>query len=322
MEQNDQCTIKVQKYSDSLKDVWNLFVEESKNGTFMLKREYMDYHSDRFEDYSLMFFEDNKLIAIFPASNHGEEIRSHGGLTYGGLVYNRKMTAQKMLQVMESLIEFCRNDKKKTMIYKRIPYIYYDYPSDEDLYALFRIGAKLTRRDISTSIYLPDRIRFNERRRRNVKKAVKASLSFKESDDYQQYIDMLAEVLASRHGTRPVHTAEELIKLASAQPENIKLYAAYDGDKMLAGSVVFETKTVAHAQYIASSFEGRNCGALDFVFDKLINEVYTDKVYFDFGISTEERGQYLNEGLVEQKQEFGGRGVAYDEYTVDITLGE
>lgn len=318
MEQNDNNIIQIQKYSVSQKEAWNQFVDESKNGTFMLKREYMDYHSDRFEDYSLMFFEDNKLIAVFPASNHGEEIRSHGGLTYGGLIYNRKMTAQKMLQVMELLIGYCRNNQKKTIIYKRVPYIYYNYPSDEDLYALFRCGAILTRRDISTSIYQPDRIRFNERRRRNVKKAVKSSLSFKETDDFKQYIDMLAEVLASRHGARPVHTAEELEKLKNAQPDNIKLYAAYEGEKMLAGSVIFETSLVAHAQYIASSVEGRNCGALDFVFDKLINEIYTDKVYFDFGISTEEKGWYLNKGLVEQKQEFGGRGIAYDEYTINL----
>ena len=322
MEQNNTNSVMIQRYTTSEKEVWNAFVEESKNGTFMLKREYMDYHSDRFEDYSLMFYDNNKLIAVLPASNHGEEIRSHGGLTYGGFVYNKKMTAQKMLQVMECLIEFCKQDRKKTIVYKRIPYIYYDYPSDEDLYALFRCGARLTRRDISTAIFLPDRIRFNERRRRNVKKAVKAALTFKESNDYKQYINMLAEVLAARHGTRPVHTAEEMEQLSNSLPDNIKLYAAYEGDKMLAGSIVYETKAVAHAQYIASSFEGRNCGALDFVFDKLINEVYNDKVYFDFGISTEDRGRYLNEGLIEQKQEFGGRGIAYDEYTIDLAIGE
>lgn len=322
MEHKSTNSVSIQRYTAGDKEVWNAFIAESKNGTFMLKREYMDYHSDRFEDYSLMFYEDSKLIAVLPASNHGDEIRSHGGLTYGGLIYSKKMTAQKMLRVMENLIEFCKQNRKKTIVYKRIPYIYYDYPSDEDLYALFRCGAKLTRRDISTAIFLPDRIRFNERRRRNVKKAVKAALSFKESKDYKQYIDMLAEVLASRHGTRPVHTAEEMELLSNSLPENIKLYAAFEGEKMLAGSIVFETKVVAHAQYIASSFEGRNCGALDLVFDKLINEVYNDKVYFDFGISTEDRGHYLNEGLIEQKQEFGGRGIAYDEYTIDLTLGE
>lgn len=310
--------ITIVHYSSDKQAQWNQFVDESKNGTFMLKRGYVEYHSDRFVDNSLMIYDNNKLIALLPASKHGDELRSHGGLTYGGLVVGRKMTVQLMLCIMEFLKPFLKEEGFKTLKYKRVPYIYYDYPSDEDLYALFRVGAKLIRRDISTSIYLPDRIRFNERRRRNVKKAIKANLEFRQSYDFGQYIEMLAEVLASRHDTKPVHTADEIKLLADRFPDNIKLYASYDGDRMLAGSVIFETPRVAHAQYIASSPEGRNCGALDFCFDQLINDIYSNKVYFDFGISTEERGWYLNEGLVEQKQEFGGRGVIYDEFTLEL----
>lgn len=319
MEQNSQNPIQIINYSNSFKGIWDLFIDESKNGTFLLKRDYMDYHSDRFKDYSLLFYHNYRLIAVFPASDHGEEVRSHGGLTYGGLIVNKKMTAQTMLLVMDALVSFCKNNGKNRVIYKRVPYIYYDYPSDEDLYALFRFGATLTRRDISTAIYSPDRIGFNERRRRNVKKALTASLSFRESDDYKQFFVILSEVL-SRHGTRPVHSVEEISLLSSLFPENIKLFSAYDGDKMIAGSIVYETKMVAHTQYIAASYEGRNCGALDFIFDKLINEVYKDKKYFDFGVSTESGGYFLNEGLIEQKQEFGGRGVVYDEYTIELAL--
>ena len=310
--------ISIENYSVDKLALWNQFVDESKNGTFMLNRGFIEYHSDRFVDYSLMIYDNNKLAALLPASKHGNELRSHGGLTYGGFVIGRKMTAQLMLCVMESVKSFLKAKGFKTLTYKRIPYIYYDYPSDEDLYALFRVGAQLTRRDISTSIFLRDRIRFNERRRRNVKKAIKANLTFRQSDDFCQYIDILAEVLSSRHNTKPVHTADEIKLLAERFPENIKLYASYDGDKMLAGSIIFETPRVAHSQYIASSPAGRNCGALDFCFDKLINDIYSNKEYFDFGISTEDRGLFLNEGLVEQKQEFGGRGVIYEEYTLKI----
>ena len=54
------------------------------------------------------------------------------------------------------------------------------------------------------------------------------------------------------------------------------------------------------------------------VMDYLINQQYTDKEYFDFGISTEDNGRYLNEGLITQKQEFGGRGVVYDFYELKV----
>ncbi len=317
MESTEAKTISVVRYTSDFKNNWDLFVAESKNGTFMLKRNYMDYHSDRFIDYSLVIYEGNSLVALLPASLHEEQLRSHGGLTYGGLIVNRKMTAQLNLLVFESIVNYLKASGIKSLLYKRVPTIYYDYPADEDLYSLFRIGANLVRRDISTAVYLPDKIRFSERRRRNIKKAIKSSLTFSESTDFKTYIDLLAAVL-KRHDTKPVHTAEEIEKLAQAFPGEIKLYAAFHGDNMIAGSLLYITPQVVHAQYIANSDEGKNIGALDFIFDKLINEIYADRKYFDFGISTEDDGKYLNEGLVGQKQEFGGRGVSYDHYLINI----
>lgn len=309
--------IRIVRYSADKKNIWNQFVQDSKNGTFMLKREYMDYHSDRFTDYSLVIYDGENVIALLPASLHDYQLRSHGGLTYGGLIIGRKMTAQQNLVIFQLIIDYLKGNGIQSLLYKRIPAIYYNYPSDEDLYSLFRIGATLVRRDISTAIYLPDRIRFNERRRRNVKKAVKSNLTFSESHDYSTYIHLLADVL-QRHGTKPVHTAEEILQLSLSFPDVIKMYVAFDVDEMVAGSLLFVTENVVHAQYIANSDKGKNIGALDFVFDKLINEVYTNKKYFDFGISTEDNGNYLNEGLVEQKQEFGGRGIVYDHYLINI----
>lgn len=297
---------------------WDSFIKESKNGTFMLSRRYVEYHSDRFTDYSLMIYNDNSLIAVVPASKHGNEIRSHGGLTYGGIITNKKMTAQKMLEVFDAILTYLRGDSIRSFIYKRVPAIYHKYPSDEDVYALFRNNAELYRRDISTTIFLQDAIRFNERRRRNVKKAIKEDLSFQESNDYCGYMNMLTEVLETQHGVKPVHTSDEIQKLANLFPENIKLYVALKDNKIVAGTVLYINESVVHAQYIANSQEGKQCGALDFVFDNLITVVYKDKLYFDFGISTEDSGRYLNEGLIEQKQEFGGRGIIYDHYRIQL----
>lgn len=311
--------IEITKYQPEYKELWNNFIKKSKNGTFMLDRDYMDYHSDRFQDNSLMFFnEKQELIAVIPANITDNVLFSHGGLTYGGVVSDKKMTVQKMLDIFDNLIIYLKKENIKKFVYKRIPWVYYTYPSDEDFYALFRYGASLIRCDISTAIYLPERIKFNERRKRNIKKAIKSDLKFKRTENFEQYITILSEVLKIHHNTKPVHTADELRKLAQTFPDNIKLYAAYNSDNMLAGVLIFETETTAHAQYIVNSEEGRNCGALDLVFDKLINEIYTNKKYFDFGISTENQGRYLNEGLISQKQEFGGRGVVYEFYELIV----
>lgn len=312
--------ITIKKYTTTDVVTWDAFVDASKNGTFMLKRGYMDYHSNRFEDHSLMFYNDDELVALLPATLHGAELRSHGGLTYGGIITNLKMTVQLMLSIFEALKEYGTKEGIESIIYKRVPTIYYTYPSDEDLYALFRLSAKLIRRDISTTIYLPNRIRLSERRRRGVKKALKNGIVVKESFDYQTYIDLVSDVLRIHHSAKPVHTSTEISLLASHFPENIKLYAAYKDDKMLAGVLMFLTPKVAHAQYIANSETGRECGALDAVMDYLINECYSNIEYFDFGISTENDGLFLNEGLISQKQEFGGRAISYDFYELKFGL--
>ena len=64
--------------------------------------------------------------------------------------------------------------------------------------------------------------------------------------------------------------------------------------------------------------EGRNVGALDFIIDKLINEVYSNKKYFDFGISNEDGGRFLNTGLIAQKEGFGARAVVHDFYEFEV----
>ena len=308
----------IYKYKAENSIIWDRFIDSSKNGTFMLKRAYMDYHSNRFIDNSLMFYIDEKLVAVLPASKHNTQIRSHGGLTYGGLIMSKKIMVQQVLDIFDALKSYLKENGFESLLYKRIPNIYYRYPSDEDLYALFRCGANLIRRDISSTIYLPSKINFSERRKRGCKHAVKNNIEVRQSFDFERYIELLTDVLKKYHNAIPVHTASELQSLANNFPENIKLYAAYSGNRMLAGVILYVTETVAHAQYIANSDEGRCIGALDCIFDFLINNQFSMIEYFDFGISTENAGLYLNDGLITQKQEFGGRGISYDFYELKV----
>ena len=128
MENTEKKLIRVVRYACELKNIWDQFVCESKNGTFMLQRDYMDYHSDRFIDYSLIVYEGNSVVALLPASLHINQLRSHGGLTYGGLIVNKKMTAQLNLLVFESIINYLKEVGIKSLLYKRVPAIYYNYP--------------------------------------------------------------------------------------------------------------------------------------------------------------------------------------------------
>ncbi len=311
--------LKITPYSAQHKDEWDTFVSRSKNGTFLFCRDYMEYHSDRFEDYSLMIHSKGKLMALLPANATEQTLYSHQGLTYGGLIVANTMKTALMLAIFDALIMHLKKEHFFKFIYKTVPAIYHSYPAEEDCYALFRNGAKLYRRDISSTIYLNEKISFSTLRKRKIKIAKKHHLKVEETQDARELYPILLTNLNEQHKTRPAHSQKELEFLKSRFPEQIKFFLSKTTDyQALAGIVVYEMKHTIHTQYICSTPLGRRIGALDILLEHLINTLYKHKRYFDFGISTENKGLHLNEGLVGQKEMFGGRGICYDSYRVDL----
>ena len=326
-------------YSINKREAWNKFVEESKQGTFLLDRNFMDYHADRFFDCSLLVYSDDasemdanddSLLALFPANWKEEEktVYSHQGLTYGGLITKTGITQTEVLQIMQKILMYYEGYLgAKAMVYKSIPYIYSKVPSQEDLYALFRAGAQLESRAVATVVSVANPLNMRTLRVRQAKKALEHDFymeRIKDGDEasLREYWGILESVLMEYHQTRPVHTVDEMALLMHRFPKEIKLYVVRNTDKrIVSGIIVFETETVAHVQYIASAAEGRKYGALDLLLKHLCSEKYKDKDFIDFGISTENGGRYLNEGLIFQKEGFGGRAVCYDSYRVELKRG-
>lgn len=312
--------ISVVKYQPEYQSLWDEFVSRSKNGTFLFYRDYMDYHADRFPDSSLMVFDEREsLLALLPATAQGEILSSHAGLTFGGFVTDARMKAGLMLEVFEALKAHLQANEIRRLLYKVIPHIYHLIPAEEDLYALFRHDAKLIRRDISSTIHLSEKLPLSKGRKYEIKQAGKHGLEVKQGDDFESFMAIEEQVLGEKYDSRPVHSAAELRMLATRFPKHIKLFAAYRAAEMLAGVVIYESQTVAHAQYIAANNEGKRTGALDLILAYLINDHYSCKKYFDFGISTENQGRVLNIGLIENKQSFGARAVVHDFYELEIS---
>lgn len=313
--------MEIVRYNASLKGQWDTFVRKAKNSTFLFMRDYMDYHADRFMDVSLMFYDNKVLRALLPANFccSDKVVVSHGGLTYGGFILSADVKGCEVLTFFDEALRWMKAELDAVrFIYKPIPYIYSSLPAQEDLYALFRVGARLVGRSLSSVVDNVCRQGFSELRRRKVAKAVKNGVQYSCSDDYAGYWAILSDVLGQRHSCSPVHSLDEILLLRSRFPENIKLYAAFNSGAMLAGCVVYETTNVAHIQYIAALDKGRAVGALDGLFDYLFKNVYRDVRFVDFGISTESGGRVLNEGLLFQKEGFGARGVVYDVYEIDL----
>ncbi len=325
-------------YSINRKETWDAFVEMSKNGTFLLKRNFMDYHSDRFFDCSLLIYagispdEEFKerrlttkdLVAVFPANWDKEQqtVYSHQGLTYGGLIVLPEVTQKEVLDMMQAIVQYYRDMMQVTrIVYKPIPYIYSSIPSGEDLYALFRAGARLTRRLVSTCVSMRNPMKMRASRIQQARKAVDHGfyidrMTEGDMQTLKEYWTLLEDVLMKHHNATPTHTMQEMALLMSQFPKNIKLYIVRHEKRIVAGIVIFECRKVAHVQYMASGDEGRAYGALDLLLRHLINERYKQFDYVDFGTSNEEGGRVLNEGLIFQKEGFGGRAVCYDTYEI------
>lgn len=108
----------------------------------------------------------------------------------------------------------------------------------------------------------------------------------------------------------------EITLLAGRFPQQIRQFSAHCNGRIAAGVTVYETPTVAHAQYSAVTDEGQKAGALDFLFAWLLNERYVDKRYSDFGICNDKNGRLLNHGLLDWKEAFGGRTCVHDFYEI------
>ena len=316
------------KLSDS--QIWDAFVRSSRNATFLFERAYMDYHADRFCDVSLLVYDEKQhLCALFPATWHQEEmeIRSHGGLTYGGLLLNKSVGVLESCDILLEIVKFYRdNFQAQRMLVNPVPSIYHETAAEYQLFALHYIEAQLFRRYISTSVALDRKIELSTNRKRQIKKALQHGFSVKQnSDNLILFWNLLADTLLERHDARPVHTYQELELLTTRFPRNISLHTVEDSQgNLVGGTLLFHTRRVIHAQYIAASPIGRKYGALDLLFSTLFEELQgipssVRPRFFDFGTSMEGEGTVINEGLVAQKESFGGHTICYDKYIVQLS---
>jgi len=309
--------IQIKRYQQSDASVWDAFVDTAKNSSFLFKRAYMDYHAHRFEDFSLMIFENEKLIAIFPANRKENVLYSHQGLTYGSLLIPKGVSQRLVLTIFDELKAFLKPLGFEKIYYKLVPAIYHNYPCEEDLYALFRNDARLVAQGCSTTICI-QKPNNSSRLKRVLKRAEKYNLRYEEHPNVNEFWPIIEENRMRKRNIVPVHSRDEINLLQSSFPQNIRSIAVYANDKIVAGGVVYLVNDVAHLQYASASPEGEKIHAGDFLYDVFIHKLFSDYRYFDFGISTEDNGHFLNNGLIAHKEEFGGHTVVYDHYEMCV----
>jgi hypothetical protein len=297
--------------------LWNSFIQEAKNATFLFHRDFMEYHQDRFEEYSLLVFYGEKLVAILPANRVGATVFSHQGLTYGGLVLNQKAKLSTVIPIFKSVLAFLNQQNITTLTIKQIPSFYTSYFSEELDYCLFLLHAKTIRKDSLSVIDLTKDFAFSKDRKQCIRRGITASLQIKEELNLESFWnEILIPNLQVKHQIKPVHSLEEMMQLQQKFPNNIRHFNVYYGDKLVAGTTVFVTDKVAHPQYISGNELKNELGSLDYLYHHLITKVFADKNFFDFNNSNEQQGTKINEGLLFWKESFGAKTVTQSFYEV------
>ncbi len=313
--------IKIERYSSAFKDLWNTCNAQAVNGTFIFDRAFLEYHADRFTDHSLLFFKNNKVIALLPLQEENQVVASHRGLSFGGFIITREVDSRGMLLLFESLKMYLAQQGFRVLIYKPQPYVYPVQPAQDDLFGLYHQNALLHQRTLLSVLDLKKPLPSSKLRKRCLRLAKAQNLTVKQTDELMPFMSLVVELYNQAGIASPTHTVAEMQYLMQAFPDNIKLLTAYSEQELLGGVLLFIHPEVINLQYMATSKSGKQKHALDLLVDTVINTYQNNKKYLSFGSSQDAREPYsLNFNLLQNKGSYGARGVAQDTYQINLNF--
>jgi len=316
--------IEIERYQPIFADLWDDFVWQSNNGTIFHTRKFLNYHPpERFEDFSLILKKENRVIALLPATiryeQHRKILTSHRGASYGGVVTKFQLGIRDAFRIVESLIQFARDNEFKGLELTPPPLIYYGRPSNFIDFALIQNGFGYKKREISSVIPLTFKeedtlYTFIPESRRAVRRALKLGVRIQESYQFDQFYQILKKNLKMRHNVQPTHTLDELLLLKSIYPDRIRLFSAEAEGKMVAGVVMFDCNAqVTLAFYISHNEDYQQFRGVNYLFFEIIKwAIQNGFGYLDFGIFTVNMDP--NWGLGKFKESFGAQGVFRDTF--------
>ena len=308
----------VKIYEDSLDEDWNDFLEKSNQDTFLFHRDFMSYHKILFQDYSLMIYHKNLLIALLPGNLKGGTFFSHEGLTYGGLIHLPHLSAQQLINCYRCILKFLHKKKIESLFIKELPSVYLKYSTVQILpYICFKTQAILEKVFIHSVINL-NHLRLSKSRLSGIKRGKKHELLVKETSNLTDFWNkILIPNLQQKHQVLPVHSLQDITQLKNKFPKQIRQFNLYYNNEIMAGSTIFEMKNIVHSQYISANNHKNTLGTLDYLHYYLIENIFKDKTYFSFGNSHENDGQQINEGLIYWKEGFGATAISQSFYKIN-----
>jgi len=307
---------------------WDNFVDDADNGTMFHKRRFLSYHpKDRFKDASAVIEKAGKTFALFPAAivnRDGKRVlSSHGGASYGGVVYKLDFTIKDAFDIVEKLESYAKALKCEAIQLTLPPIIYLTKYSNYLDFALYRNGFVYAKREISSVVQLdvPEEhllSTYRQEARTAVKKSMAQGIEIVETDRFAEYYEILKKNLKMRHGVNPTHTLEELQKIKLLFPTKVRLFGAFKEDTLIAGVCNFSVnKNVVLAFYISHDEDYQQYRPVNLLFYRIMNQYRNEGFKFlDFGIFTV--NMEPNWGLGRFKENFGSRGIFRDYFYKEL----
>ncbi len=316
--------LSIVRYSETDAPAWDEFVKSSWNGTFIHTRKYLAYHQSRFEDHSAILRDSNgKWVGLFPAAVDPDDphmITSHPGITFGGVVHRGKLVGPAMIEALETICQFYSAREYQRLRYRSIPLIYHQVPSEDDRYALFRLGATIFRCDLFSVVNVVSPPSMSPQLPRKIAQGNSVNLVVHQGKDLLPKVwEVLSEQLKLRHNSTPVHSLAEIQDLFERFPSRLQCRASYAGDTMASAVITYDFGRVIRLQYSTATDFGRGVNATAWLLHRLLLSARAiGTTWFDFSSSNGNDGHVINEGLHRFKSQFGASGVAHQFYEVSL----
>jgi hypothetical protein len=296
----------VRRYSSEYFELWNAFISIAKNATFLFHRDFMEYHADRFQDFSLLVFEGEKLVSVIPANREGDTVFSHQGLTYGGFVFSDDLVTFEIDLIIAEVILYLKENQIKEFSIKEIVSIYLNERKMETQQSLVKNGAELVEAKMNLAIDFNSNFKVSKSKLKHYNRIKSIGLSIRNEENLTDFWNkVLCPRLEQKFNVKPVHSLKEIIGLKNKFPENIYQYSVYKDEEILAGITVFKTNTVIKSQYGATTEKGEKYRALDYLYITLIDKYKSQLDFFDMGTVNDNSELGYNFGLLNQKKELG-----------------
>ncbi len=313
----------IEQFDEKYTEEWDKFIfDKSVNGTFLQSRRFLNYHpKGRFNDASFIMRKGERIVAVCPAVKIEEgglkKLFSHKGSTYGGIILDKEYYKAEPIIGILSEIDSYFSENYNEVVLKQTPDLFSYQSNDLFEYAFYYCGFS-NYIELSTYvdlIQIPGDVlqQFDRNKKRNILKCEKQGLLFRrlETDSEVDRFHELLTINLSKYGIKPIHTNEEILRFKNEILVNeTEFYGVFHNDAIMAAGMMFyfTNSNVVHAQNLSADFRFTDYSPITYLYYKIIEEQKRlGRKALSWGISTENKGEDLNFGLIRNKESYGSK---------------